>query len=78
MMVATRFGLRFEAPAHSEIEWAQYWTSILKMGEMAVDTELEGVSMGRRFVFQAKDARIALTNKAASGTIVKSDKQPPP
>ena len=36
-MVATRFGSSCEAAAHLEMESAQYWISILKMGEIPVE-----------------------------------------
>lgn len=78
MMVATRFGLRFEADAHPEMESAQCWTSILKMGEMPVELESGGATAcsGNGFVFHARDASIALINMTVSGTIAKPDKQP--
>ena len=81
MMVATRFGSSCEAAAHFEMESAQCWISILKMGEMLVEVTggkfaFTGDRVG--FVFQAKEARSALINMTASGTIVKPDKQPLP
>jgi len=78
MMVATRFGFRFEADAHPEIESVQCWTSILKMGEMLVDLESGGATegSGKGFVFHARDASIALINMTVSGTIAKPGKQP--
>ena len=83
MMVATRFGLRFEALAHPEIESAQCWTSILKIGEIPLGLESGGASagIGKGLVFHARDASIALINMTASGTITaicRPDKQPLP
>ena len=82
-MVATRFGSSCEAAAHLEMEPAQYWISILKMGEMPVEvtgggsaeTEDAEDGNGREegFVFQAKEPRSALINITASGTMVKPD-----
>ena len=84
MMVATRFGSSCEAAAHFEMEAAQYWISVLKMGEIFVETTGgnsttdgdDGMEDG--LAFQAKDARKALTRITAIGTIIKSDKQPLP
>jgi len=76
MMVATRFGFRFEADAHPEIESAQCWTSILKMGEMLVDLESGGAAegSGKGLVFHAREASMALINMTVSGTIAKPGK----
>jgi hypothetical protein len=60
------------------MESAQYWISVLKMGEMLVEATTGGKSAAEGVVFQAKEARIALINSTAIGTIVKPDKQPLP
>jgi hypothetical protein len=89
MIVATRFGSNSEAAAHLEMESAQYWISILKMGEIFVeeagwncgdDGMANCMGAGTEDVssLHANDPRIALMNITASGTIVKPDKQPLP
>ena len=80
MMVATRFGSRFEADAHFEMESAQCSTSGRKMGERLAVTRAGVIFqvMETGVVCIASVPSSALMRMTVRGMIVKPDKQPLP